>query len=345
MDFSPDEGQQAVADVVTSVLTRDNSWDALVSGGVTALAVPERLGGDGVGLPEVATALTEIGRHGTVSPALATLGLGLLPLLERASEEQQDRYLADVAKGGVLSAALNEAGAPLPDRPTTAFANNRLNGTKVAVPFAGQADWLVVTADNAVVVVSPKADGVTVTKSPTSNHGDEYSVRFGDVEVDGVLDGADARRVNQLALAAIGSFASGLVAGALRLTADYVANREQFGKPLSTFQTVAAQLAEVYIASRTLTLVSNSVTWRLSEGRHASPQTQADIDVLGYWLASQAPPVMQLCHHLHGGMGMDIAYPMDRYYSSIKDLARLVGGPSHRLDLVGAALGERSDGR
>ena len=55
-----------------AVLDRDNSWDALVAGGVTALGVPERLGGDGVGLPELATALTEIGRHGTTSPALAT---------------------------------------------------------------------------------------------------------------------------------------------------------------------------------------------------------------------------------------------------------------------------------
>ncbi|KUI41303.1 acyl-CoA dehydrogenase [Mycobacterium sp. IS-1590] len=340
MDFSPDEGQQAVADVVTSVLTRDNSWDALVSGGVTALAIPERLGGDGVGLPEVATALTEIGRHGTISPALATLGLGLLPLLESATDEQQDRYLAGVAKGAVLSAALNEPGAPLPDLPAVAFTDGRLSGTKVAVPYAEQADWLVVTADRAVVVVSPKADGVVVTKTPTSNHADEYSVTFTDAAVDGTLAGARPRRINQLALAAIGAFASGLVAGALRLTADYVANREQFGKPLSTFQTVAAQLAEVYIASRTLTLASNSVTWRLSEGRDADD----DIDILGYWLASQAPPVMQLCHHLHGGMGMDITYPMDRYYSSIKDLARLVGGPSHRLDLVGAALGERNDG-
>jgi hypothetical protein len=51
---------------------------------------------------------------------------------------------------------------------------------------------------------------------------------------------------------------------------------------------------------------------------------------------SQAPPAMRLCHHLHGGMGMDITYPMDRYYSSIKDLTRLLGGPTHRLDLVGA---------
>jgi alkylation response protein AidB-like acyl-CoA dehydrogenase len=332
VDFTPDPEQQAVADVVTSVLERDNSWDALVAGGVTALAVPERLGGDGLGLAEIATALTEIGRHGTISPALATLGLGTAVLLDLASDEQQDRYLAGVAKGSVLTAALNEPGAPLPDRPATVFAGGKLNGTKIAVPYAEQADWIVVTTDSAVVVVSPKADGVQVTKTPSSNKGDEYTVTFADADADGVLQDAEVHRVNQLVLAAIGAFASGLVAGALRLTADYVANRHQFGKPLSTFQTVAAQLAEVYIASRTLTLAATSVVWRLAEGRDADD----DLAVLGYWLASQAPPVMQICHHLHGGMGMDIDYPMDRYYSTIKDLTRLVGGPSHRLDLVGA---------
>ena len=335
MDFSPDEGQQAVADVVTSALGRDNSWEALVSGGVIAFGVPERLGGDGVDLPAIASALTEIGRHGTVSPALATLGLGLVPLLDLASDEQQDRYLAAVAKGGVLTAALNEPGSSLPERPATRFSAGRLSGTKVGVPYAEQADWLVVTTDAGVVVVVPKADGVTLTKTPSANGSDEYVVTFADVEVseDDVLAGPDTvHRVNQLVLATVGAFAAGLVAGALRLTADYVAKREQFGRPLSTFQTVAAQLAEVYIASRTIALASTSVIWRLSEGRDAD----ADLEVLGYWLTSQAPPNMQTCHHLHGGMGMDITYPMNRYYSTVKDLTRLLGGPAHRLDLVGA---------
>jgi alkylation response protein AidB-like acyl-CoA dehydrogenase len=333
VDFSPDEGQQAVADVVTSVLDRDNSWDALVSGGVPALAVPERLGGDGVGLAEIATALTEIGRHGTVSPALATLGATAV-LLDLASDAQQDRYLAGVAKGAVLTSALSEPGAPLPDRPGTTLSAGKLNGIKIAVGYAGQADWIVVTADTGVVVVSQNADGVAVTQTPTANGGEEFTVTFTDVAVadEDVLPGAEPARVNQLALAAVGAFAAGLVAGALRLTADYVGTREQFGKPLSTFQTVAAQLAEVYITSRTVTLASNAVTWGLAEGR----DTTTDLDILGYWLTSQAPPAMQLCHHLHGGMGMDIDYPMDRYYSSIKDLTRLLGGPSHRLDLVGA---------
>lgn len=335
MDFSPEEGQQAVTDVVTSALERDNSWDALVSGGIVAFGVPERLGGDGLGLAEITSALTQIGRFGNISPAFATLGLGLLPLLDLASDEQQDRYLAGVAKGAVLTAALNEPGHSLPERPSTKLSGGKLNGTKVGVPYAEQADWILVSSDAGVVVVSSKADGVSLTKTPTSTHADEYVVTFADTPVAAadVLGAGDSlRRLNQLVVAAVGAYAAGLVAGALRLTADYTASREQFGKPLSTFQTVAAQLAEVYIASRTITLASTSVSWLLSEGRDATE----DIDILGYWVASQAPPAMQLCHHLHGGMGMDITYPMHRYYSSIKDLTRLLGGKAHRLELVGA---------
>jgi len=334
MDFTPDPAEQAVADVVSAVLERDSSWTALVDGGVTALPVPERLGGDGVGLPEVATAMTELGRHGAITPALATLGLGVIPLLDLADDSQQDRFLAGVAKGTMLTAALNEPGAALPDRPATTLVNNRLNGTKVGVGYADQADWMIVTADNAVVVVSPRTDGVHLVRTPTSNGADEYAVTFSGVEVaDGdVLAGASAHRVNQLALAMIGAYAGGLVAGALRLTADYVANRHQFGKPLSTFQTVAGHLADVYIASRTIDLAAKSVVWRLAQGRDADD----DLDVLGYWVTSEAPPAMQVCHHLHGGIGVDITYPMARYYATIKDLTRLLGGPSHRLDLVGA---------
>lgn len=332
MDFTPKPEQQAVADVVTSVLERDNSWDALVSGGVAALAVPERLGGDGLGLPEIATALTEIGRRGTTGAALATLGLGLLPLLAVATDTEQDRYLDGVAGGAVLSAALNEPGVSLPERPSVTLADGKLTGTKIGVPYAGTARWLLVTADGGVAVIAPTASGVTLTKTPTSNGTDEYVVVFDGAEVDGVLANATTRRVNQLVLAATGAFAAGLVAGALRLTADYVATREQFGRPLSTFQTVAAQLSDVYIASRTIDLAATSVIYRLSEGLDADD----DLALLGYWITSQAPPAMRLCHHLHGGMGMDITYPMDRYFSSIKDLTRLLGGPAYRLDLVGA---------
>ncbi len=334
MDFTPEPEQQAVADVVNAVLDRENSWAALVSGGVTALGVPERLGGDGVGLPEIAAALTEIGWHGLISPALATLGFGLLPLVDLASDAQQDRYLDGVAKGAILTGAVNEPGVALPERPAATLRDGRLTGTKVAVPYAAEANWMLVSTDAGVVVISPKADGVRLIATPTSAGGAECAVEFRDVavEADAVLADGSVHRLNQLVLAAVGAYAAGLVAGAVRLTADYVSNRHQFGRPLATFQTVAAQLAEVYIASRTVALASTAVVWQLSEDRDAD----ADLDILAYWLTSQAPPAMQICHHLHGGMGMDVTYPMHRYYSSIKDLTRLLGGPAHRLELVGA---------
>src|SRR6185312_2121835 len=139
MDFTLEPEQQAVADVVTSVLERDNSWDALVAGGVTALGVPERVGGDGVGLAELATALTEIGRHGTTGPALGVLGATAV-LLDLASDAQQDRYLAGVGNGSIVTLAVNEPGAALPDKPTAKLAGGNLNGTKIGVPYAAQAD-------------------------------------------------------------------------------------------------------------------------------------------------------------------------------------------------------------
>lgn len=332
MDFTSEPEQQAVADVVNSILDRENTWAAMVSGGVTALGIPERLGGDGVGLPEIAAALTEVGRHGLVSPALATLGFGVVPLLELAAAAQQDRFFDGVGAGAILTAAVNEPGAPFPQRPATTLRDGRVNGTKIAVPYAESARWMLVSTDDGVVVVSPHAEGVHLTATPTSTGGAEFAVSFCDVEVDAGLAGATVHRLNQLVLAAIGAYAAGLVAGAVRLTADYVTNRHQFGRPLATFQTVAAQLAEVYIASRTLALASTSVVWRLSNGLDADD----DLDIMAYWLTSQAPPSMQICHHLHGGMGMDIGYPMHRYYSSIKDLNRMLGGPARRLDLVAA---------
>ena len=54
-----------------------------------------------------------------------------------------------------------------------------------------------------------------------------------------------------------------------------------------------------------------------------------------YWLAEEVPAALRTCHHLHGGLGLDISYPLHRYSSWARDLARSVGGAEHRLDRVG----------
>jgi alkylation response protein AidB-like acyl-CoA dehydrogenase len=95
---------------------------------------------------------------------------------------------------------------------------------------------------------------------------------------------------------------------------------------------VAQQVADVFIASRTLHLATLSACWRLDTGRDAAEDT----DVAAYWLAEHAPVALRACHHLHGGIGMDVSYPLHRYSSLVKDLARFVGGVDHRLDQLGA---------
>ena len=160
-------------------------------------------------------------------------------------------------------------------------------------------------------------------RTPSSSGEPEYTLRLDQAPVEEMLGGPECvRDLYQLAVAGACALADGAVAGALALTRDYVASREQFGRPLAAFQAVSQQIADVYIASRTMHLAALSACWRLAEGRDAA----ADLDVARYWCAEQAPRSVRLCHHLHGGIGMDVTYPLHRYSSLAADLARFLGG-------------------
>jgi alkylation response protein AidB-like acyl-CoA dehydrogenase len=172
-----------------------------------------------------------------------------------------------------------------------------------------------------VFLVSPRGPGVELIQTPSSSGEPEYAVRLDRAPVEGMLGGADCvRDLYQLAVAGACALADGAVAGALALTRDHVASREQFGRPLAAFQAVSQQIADVYIASRTMHLAALSACWRLATRRDAA----ADLEVAGYWCAEQAPRTVRLCHHLHGGIGMDATYPLHRFSSLIADLTRFL---------------------
>ena len=122
--------------------------------------------------------------------------------------------------------------------------------------------------------------------------------------------------------------ADGALAAALALTRNHVASRRQFGRPLATFQAVAQQIADVYIASRTLHLATLSACWLLDTGRDAG----GDLGVAGYWCATEAPRSVRTCHHLHGGTGMDTTYPLHHFSALISDLVRSLGGADYQLE-------------
>ena len=183
--------------------------------------------------------------------------------------------------------------------------------------------------DHGVALLNPRAEGVTLTRTPSSSGEPEYTLRMDGAPIEEMLGGADCvRDLYQLAVAGACALADGAVAGALALTRDHVATREQFGRPLAAFQAVSQQIADVYIASRTLHLATLSACWRLDAGLEMG----TDLEVAGYWCAEQAPRSVRICHHLHGGLGMDVTYPLHGFSSLVADLVRFLGGAEYRLE-------------
>ncbi|EME23975.1 acyl-CoA dehydrogenase family protein [Rhodococcus triatomae] len=354
MDFTLGSEQQAVAEVADAVLQTAASaetlaamdrdapvwdttlWQRLAGEGVLGLPVPSSLGGDDLGIAEIGVLLNRIGRHAAQVPALETLGFGVLPLLALGGDPT--RFLAGVPGGAILTAALAEPGAPLPAVPaTTAVADGDdylVTGRKVGVRYAEQAAYVLVPTSAGVAVVAPDADGVTLTRTFTASLAPEYTMALDGVRIDAgaLLTGAPLEALYRIALAAVASQAAGLGAGMTDLAAKHVSTREQFGKPIAAFQAVSQQIADSYVTARTLELAATSACWRLSEGLDATE----DAAVAAYWLAEQLPVSMQQCSHVHGGLGADVTYPAHLYYEQTKDFARLVGGPSSRLSILGA---------
>jgi 3-oxo-4-pregnene-20-carboxyl-CoA dehydrogenase alpha subunit len=294
MDFKPGESQQAVAGLAAEVLTAADPWVHLAKAGLLSL-----------GVLDTTTLLTEIGRRAPelAMKALATLMTGALPLARWGDSDLQQTFLPAVASGElVLTAAIREA------------------------PLADEAALILVPADDGVALVDP--GGATLAPIPTSSGYPAFLVQL-DQPAASMLGGSEcARDLEHLAVAGACALLDGAVAGALALTRDHVATRRQFGRPLAEFQAVSQQIADVYIASRTMHLATLSACWRLDQGR----DPDADIGAAGYWCTGQASHAVRLCHHLHGGLGMDVTYPLHRFSALVTDLTRYLGGAEYQLE-------------
>src|SRR6202007_3089639 len=98
-------------------------WKELGQAGLLSLALPAELGGDGLGVMDVAMLLTEVGRRAASVPALATLALGVLPVVRWGDHDLQKTLLAGIAAGDtVLTAAIREPADVMPARPATTAA-------------------------------------------------------------------------------------------------------------------------------------------------------------------------------------------------------------------------------
>jgi acyl-CoA dehydrogenase len=148
-------------------------------------------------------------------------------------------------------------------------------------------------------------------------------------------DGSEiAEFLRQRSVAALCAYAAGVAEAALTLTAGYVREREQFGKPLATFQAVSQRAADTYTDARSIRLTARQAAWRLGAGLPAT----MDVAVAKFWACDGGHRVAFATQHLHGGIGVDRDYPLHRYFHAMRRVDVTLGGATEHLRRIGAEL-------
>ncbi|HWU31737.1 MAG TPA: acyl-CoA dehydrogenase, partial [Marmoricola sp.] len=272
-------------------------WAALVDAGLTALPVSEEAGGAGLGFTEVAVVVEALGRRASDLPYGTCIAAGLIPLLAHGGPED---LIAAVVAGEALLVPV-------------------IDGRDVSIPEVGLPLYFLEPSEAGLSIFD--SEGVSIQDTPSSSGQRVATVRLGGSPLH-VLGTEAAAAVRDHYAAAQVVQASGLLAGALELTAGYIKEREQFGRQLAQFQAVAQQIADVFIEARMVSVLADELVRRVAAGEPAGD----DLAIAAWVVTDRLPRAMRTCHHLHGGMGVDITYPLPGFSERITDIGRTLGG-------------------
>ena len=365
MDFTRTEAQNDLSGLTRSICDKlvtnerqrqlDASEDhfdaplyaALAEAGILAAALPESVGGGGFGPLEQSAVLTELGRALGATPYLPSIVMAAGALAEFGSPDQC--ALAAKASTGdvILTAAVTEELNPDPRTPSTTAELRAgrwiLNGAKTTVAAAPLAQMLLVpatTQDGVAVFVVDAAD-VAIERQVGTDRRSLGSVTLSEVSVaqDQLLGSVDdgARVLDYLlSRGAVGLCAEqlGILERSLELTSEYAREREQFDRPIGSFQAVAQRLADAYIDVQGARLTQLQAAWQLAEGLDAGNA----IAVAKFWAADAGHRVAHTTVHIHGGVGLDRDHPVHRYFLGAKHNEFWLGSASAQLLAIGSAL-------
>ena len=299
-------------------------------------ALSEAFDGADLGFVELCRVLVEVGR--TVAPVpLATDSVARMFLSEQGATIDSD----------VLSCAIAEEHEHAPAVPTTTATPDGeeyvLSGTKYVVPAATVATTFLVpattTSGTAVFLVDPGTAGVTVQEQHLSDGDVVGLLELDDVRVAadrrvGDDDGEAAQRLVDLLTVASCAVQLGVTEGAVALTAEYAKTREQFDRPIGTFQAVAQRLADGYIDTRFQALTVWQAAWRLSERLPAEDA----IATAKLWAADAGHRIAHTTVHIHGGVGVDRDGEAHRYFTAATRYESEYGGATEQALRLGRLL-------
>ncbi|MGN6609453.1 MAG: acyl-CoA dehydrogenase family protein [Jatrophihabitans sp.] len=362
MDFSLSTTQQELAalvrQIVTTQLTAERRkaveaaplrfdralWQALLDADVVSAALPASIGGGDLDLLEQASVLVELGRAVAPVPYLPHV-LATAAIAHLGTDAQRAEVGAPAARGEtLLTVALTEEFGDPAEPATTAERSGDgwvVTGAKSVVPFGTAADAVVLGATvpggTALFLVDTRATGVTVTAERATD-GDEVATLALDrvaVAADRVIEHADALHwlVARATVAAC-AYQLGVLERALELTVEYARTREQFGRPIGSFQAVGQRLADAYIDVEAVRLTMWEAAWRVASGLPCP----TEVETAKFWAADAGHRVAHTAVHVHGGTGIDLDGDLHRYFTAAKRTEFLFGDATAQLLRLGAQL-------
>ncbi len=309
-------------------------WSGLVEGGWLGIALPEERGGFAGSATDIASVMEAAG-HGALITHFLPNVLIAARLLAWAPEchEYHDILAAIIAGESALAAvATGDWDESWPITAREEAGGWSLTGTAPPVYGAEHAENLVIQArlaDGGVgyFLAASRTPGIVARSFPTLRGVPATSFTF-DITVPASarldISAAAASAVFNQALAGACWEAVGAMDYLLRTTAEYVAMRHQFGKPLSSFQVVQHRLAEMSAQceiARAAALLAS-----LATGNVARATSHAKIVT-----SKAARQVSQNAVQLHGGMGVTEELAVGTYFRLLTSFDALLGTPEQHL--------------
>ena len=306
-------------------------WSELAEAGLLGAGLAEDDGGLGLGVVGAALVAMEIGRSVAAVPYAAVAAAAVV-LGRHGSAAQQELWLPRIVSGEALIVV-----APPQSTVGLQISGGRLSGTAIGVPWAHVADALLVVVGDEVLLVDSTAEGAVAARGETTARQIALDFAFDDVAVEPVGSTGAATLLTDCWLTLLAATQAGVTDAAVRMTAAYTSEREQFGKPLSTFQGVALQAADAYVDSRAIEAAALQAAWAMD----ADEDPTLAVLTAAWWASDAGQRCVHRTQHLHGGMGADITYPVHRYFLWGKQIELMCGAASSLLGDLGDALADR----
>lgn len=279
-------------------------WRASAGVGIQGLALPERFGGAGQEMLDLALAFEVLGEAAMPGPFLGH-ALASLALAAGGSEAQRERWLPRLASGAaVATVALGEDGdAWEPDAWTAAATGGALSGTKRWVEGADAAELVVVGGAGGVLwLVERDAPGVHAFPMDSLDRTRPLAdLAFDGAPCEALGGGAEtAHAVLDAARVLLAADAFGAACRLLRLSVDYALVREQFGAPIAQFQAVKHQLANLAAETEPM----RGLVWHAAHAWDHLPGERArEAAVAKAHVTERALHAGRSAVELHGGIG------------------------------------------